>query len=141
MVQRVFTQTFGVVGAILERDGKILLVKELGTFDKGKWNQPAGWIEVGENPILAVKREVEEETGYEFVPEAFLGVYSIFRKDLDSKINATPHAIKLIFIGKISDQQTRQTDGEVEEVKWFSREEIEAMGPDVLRDFGYKKRS
>jgi hypothetical protein len=28
MAERVFTQTFGVVGAIIEKDGKILLVKE-----------------------------------------------------------------------------------------------------------------
>lgn len=139
MVERVFTQTFGVVGAILERDGKILLIKESGTSDKGKWNQPAGWIDVGEDPLLAVKREVQEESGYEFTPEAVLGVYSLVRKDSEGKLNATPHAIKIIFTGKISDQQTLQTDGEAEEVKWFSPEEIEAMGPDVLRDLDIKQ--
>ena len=48
-MQRVFTQTFGVVGALLVRDGKILLVKEAGKMDNGKWNQPAGWPEVGED--------------------------------------------------------------------------------------------
>src|SRR4030043_154693 len=58
---RVYTQTFGVVGAILERNGKILLVKEAQGRGKGKWSQPAGWIDVGENPIDAVKRGVEEE--------------------------------------------------------------------------------
>jgi 8-oxo-dGTP pyrophosphatase MutT (NUDIX family) len=138
-MQRVYTQTFGVVGAILERDGKILLIKESGTSDKGKWNQPAGWIDVGEDPLVAVKREVEEETGFEFMPEAFLGIYSLVKRSLQAKQNIIRHPIKLIFIGKISDQPTLETDGEAEEIKWFSPEEIEAMGPDILRDLDIKK--
>ena len=56
MAERVFTQTFGVVGALVEKDGKILLVKEAkATADNGKWNIPAGWLDVGENPIGGVK--------------------------------------------------------------------------------------
>ena len=31
--KRVFTQVFGVVGAIIERDGKFLLVRENSQFD------------------------------------------------------------------------------------------------------------
>ncbi|PIQ68875.1 MAG: hypothetical protein COV91_01870 [Candidatus Taylorbacteria bacterium CG11_big_fil_rev_8_21_14_0_20_46_11] len=65
--KRVFTQVFGVVGAILEKEGKFLLVRENNPPhpDHGKWNQPAGWVDVGENPITAVSREVREETGFD----------------------------------------------------------------------------
>ena len=76
MVERVLTQTFAVVGAIIEKDEKILLVKEAGTRDKGKWNQPAGWIEVGQNPLVAVVKEVKEETGLDFEPTGLIGIYS-----------------------------------------------------------------
>jgi len=62
-MKRVFTQTFGVVGAIIEKEGKILLVKETKKVAKGLWNHPAGWIDVGENPFEAVKREVNEKVG------------------------------------------------------------------------------
>ena len=123
----------------MERDGKVLLIKESGTADKGKWNQPAGWIDVGEDPLAAVKREVEEETGFEFTPTAFLGAYSLVRKDLEKKLGGIPHAIKLIFTGRISEQPTLQADGEAEEIKWFSPQEIEAMGPGELRDLDIKK--
>ena len=74
MAERVFTQVFGVVGAIIEKEGKILLVKEAGTHDKGKWNQPAGWIDVGEDPIEMVKRELKEETGLDFNPMVFRSI-------------------------------------------------------------------
>ena len=73
-MQRVFTQTFGVVGAILEKDGKILLVKEVKEEAKGQWSHPAGWIEVGENLIESIKREVKEESGYDFKPTHIIGV-------------------------------------------------------------------
>ena len=71
MSNRVFTQTFGVVGGLLERDGKIFLVREAQRKgpDNGKWNHPAGWIDVGENPVEAVKREVLEESGFSFSPK------------------------------------------------------------------------
>ena len=38
MSKRIFTQTFGVAGAIIEKDGKVLLVKE--GEDKQKENLP-----------------------------------------------------------------------------------------------------
>src|SRR3989344_3397615 len=102
MAQRVFTQVFGVVGAIIEKDGKFLLAKEqyLGHRAHGKWNQPAGWVDVGEHPMDAVVREVQEETGLAFTPTHLLGVYSLVKRN-EGRINApkeTRHPLKLIFI-------------------------------------------
>ncbi|MBX4187449.1 MAG: NUDIX domain-containing protein [Candidatus Doudnabacteria bacterium] len=135
MTQRVYTQTFGVVGAILEKDGKFLLIKEAHAgIDTGKWNQPAGWIEVGENPLDSVAREVKEETGYDFVPTKILGIYSLFRKRPDGE----RHALKIIFTGKIGEAQTSLAE-DSSETKWFTPEEIYAMQPDVLRDLDIKQ--
>jgi 8-oxo-dGTP pyrophosphatase MutT (NUDIX family) len=135
---RVFTQTFGVVGAILEKDGKFLLVREHSQKklpDAGKWNQPAGWIDIGEHPFDAVKREVEEETGYRFEPTALLGVYSLVREDIAGQLGATPHPIKIVYLGEIKnhDAPAKITE-EIEEVRWFAPEEIFAMDSGTLRD-------
>ncbi len=137
---RVFTQTFGVVGAILEKNGRILLVKESQRKgpDDGKWSQPAGWIDVGEHPSEAVKREVKEETGYTFTPTHLLGVYSLVRKDVEKELGGTPHALKLIYIGAISADQTELED-DVDEVKWFLPEEIYSMNQNTLRDLDIKQ--
>jgi len=139
-MERVFTQTFGVAGAIIEKDGKFLLVKESQKkrFDAGKWNHPAGWIEVGENPIESVKREVAEETGYSFTPTYVLGIYSLVRSDLLKLGEEIHHPIKIIFIGTISENRKKDLADDVTEIKWFSPEEIYEMNINVLRDIDIK---
>jgi ADP-ribose pyrophosphatase YjhB (NUDIX family) len=136
---RVFTQTFGVVGGIIERNGKFVLIREAQGVEKGKWNIPAGWIDVGENPVAAAKREVQEETGHVFEPKLLLGIYSLVRADLTAILGSPPHAIKLIFTGDLSDTPVASPDDDIAEVKWFSPEEIEAMDATTLRELDIKQ--
>jgi 8-oxo-dGTP pyrophosphatase MutT (NUDIX family) len=63
-----------VVAAVIERDGRFLVVEE-ETDDGVRFNQPAGHLEEGETLLDAVRREVFEETAHRFEPEALLGVY------------------------------------------------------------------
>ena len=63
------------VAAVIERDGKFLLVEE--ETDSGiRYNQPAGHLECREALTDAVSREVLEETAYRFVPKYLVGVYN-----------------------------------------------------------------
>lgn len=132
---RVFTQTFGVVGAILERDGKILLVKENKDSAKGKWSHPAGWVEVSENPVDAVKREIKEESGLDFEPKYILGVYSLVKNETDS----VHHPIKIIYSGTIFYKEVADLADDVSETHWFLPEEIEKMDSKTLRDLDIKQ--
>jgi 8-oxo-dGTP pyrophosphatase MutT (NUDIX family) len=62
------------VAAVIQRDGKFLLVEE--ETDAGlAFNQPAGHLEPGESLVAAVVREVLEETAYHFKPMHLIGVY------------------------------------------------------------------
>lgn len=135
MAQRVFTQTFGVVGAIIERDGKFLLVKEIKPIAKDKWNHPAGWLEVGENPLDAIKREVKEETGFAFYPKNILGIFSL-SKEIGPEIGH--HGVKIIFCGDVVEKQEEYLADEISETKWFLSEEIEKMDSNILRDVDIK---
>lgn len=142
MSKRVFTQTFGVAGAILEKNGKILLVREdrhSKGVDFGKWNHPAGWIEVGENPIEAVVREVLEEGGHKFEPTALLGVYSLVRQDLKEEFGSSLHPIKLIFKGRIKNEDPHTLHDDVTATRWFSPKEIYDMDSKTLRDVDIKQ--
>lgn len=64
-----------VAAAIVERDGKFLLVEE-ETTDGMRLNQPAGHWERDETLLEAVVRETLEETGHHVEPVALLGAYT-----------------------------------------------------------------
>ena len=61
------------VSAIIERDGRFLLVEE-NTADGLRLNTPAGHLDPAETPIDACIREVMEETAYSFTPTALVSV-------------------------------------------------------------------
>lgn len=62
------------VAAVIEQAGRHLLVEERAG-GRAVLNQPAGHLEPGESLPAAVVREVREETGWRFHPEALVGVY------------------------------------------------------------------
>ena len=80
------------VGAILVKDGKVLLVNRGHEPFRYTWTLPGGHIDEGETDIQAVVREVKEETGFDFKPNYFvdisgfleskLGVMSIYQSEM-----------------------------------------------------------
>ncbi|MDE2598374.1 MAG: NUDIX hydrolase [Rhodocyclaceae bacterium] len=62
------------VAAIIECDGKFLLVEE-ETDDGIRYNQPAGHLDDGESLLEACAREALEETAWRFNPTELVGIY------------------------------------------------------------------
>ncbi len=52
-------------GVVVEREGKILLVRRAVEPEIGKWSIPAGFVEADEDPVKTAARECQEETGLE----------------------------------------------------------------------------
>jgi 8-oxo-dGTP diphosphatase len=52
-------------GVLLQRDGRVLLVRRGGEPARGKWDVPGGFLEPGEHPEEAARREIREELGVE----------------------------------------------------------------------------
>jgi 8-oxo-dGTP diphosphatase len=49
--------------AIVVRDGRVLLGERQGAHGEGTWAFPGGKVDAGEEPAVAVARELAEETG------------------------------------------------------------------------------
>ena len=62
-------------GAVVEKDGKILMVREHRAAEGEVLNQPVGKLELGEDAFEATQREVWEETGLRVALTHFLGTY------------------------------------------------------------------
>jgi 8-oxo-dGTP pyrophosphatase MutT (NUDIX family) len=108
------------VAAIIERDGRFLLVEE-ETAEGVRLNQPAGHLEDTETLIEGVIRETREETAYEFTPEALLGVYHWRHPTKDITY------LRFAFTGKLGQHHADQAlDTGILRAVWMSLDEIRA---------------
>jgi len=51
------------VAVLLKRSGQVLLVQRMYDPQKGFWTLPSGFVDAGEDPKQAARRECQEETG------------------------------------------------------------------------------
>ena len=113
-------QTAIIVGALVEKNGKYLLVQEGKEKCRGKWSFPAGHLEPGETFFEGAAREVKEETGcdVELTGICQLGNH-VSQKDVFALImfTATTDGTKFSPLNHT----------EILDVKWFTYEEILAM--------------
>ena len=77
MVEDPFQDTYprhivAVSGIVTEPRGRVLLVK----VDRRGWEPPGGQVELGEDLIDALRREIREESGVEVEAVKLVGVYS-----------------------------------------------------------------
>ena len=108
------------VAAVIENNGQFLLVEE--HTDHGlAFNQPAGHLEEGEDLITAVKREVLEETAWQFEPEALIAV-QLWRRCPDF-----PSFMRFVFTGQVFDHEPDRTlDDGIIATHWLNRNQIAA---------------
>ncbi len=62
------------VGGVVLRDGRVLLARHTYGAGKGWLIIPGGYVQMGESPEDALRREVYEETGVRVEPRGILGV-------------------------------------------------------------------
>lgn len=119
------------VAAIIEREGKFLLVEE-HTQDGLRLNNPAGHLDPGESPLQACVRETLEESAFHFKPGALVGIYmSRFEKSVpgqDAVLDIT--YLRFAFCGTLGEEVAAQAlDEGIVRTLWLSPDEIRACVP------------
>lgn len=109
------------VAAILEQDGRFLLVQER-VAGRLVLNQPAGHLEDDESLIEAVIRETLEESGWDFAPERITGIYR-WRMPAQRQTY-----LRVAFAGRgLAHDPARALDTGIEGNVWLNIDEIRAQ--------------
>jgi len=108
------------VAALIERDGRFLLVEE--ETDGGlRFNQPAGHLDEGESLVAACARETLEETAWSFTPTALVGIYQWPRPQGDITY------LRFAFSGELgTHEEGRVLDDGILRAVWMTPDEIRA---------------
>ena len=108
------------VAALIERDGRYLLVEE-ETEQGIRLNQPAGHLDENESLVDACAREALEESAWQFRPTALVGIYQWQRPQKDITY------LRFAFAGTLgSFDAARELDTGILRTLWMTPEEIHA---------------
>lgn len=117
------------VAAVIEKDGRFLLVEEHTALGL-QLNNPAGHLDPGESPAQGCGREALEETAHHFTPTALVGVYlSRFQRGTEDITY-----LRFAFCGELGAlDANRPLDHGIERTVW--------MTPDEVRRSAHRHRS
>jgi 8-oxo-dGTP diphosphatase len=109
------------VGAVVIKDGKVLLVKRGVAPNKGVWAIPGGSLKLGETLQEGAEREILEETGIAIKAREPFYSFDFFERDRDGRIR---------FHYVIVDMKSDYISGEVQaaddalDARWISPKEL-----------------
>ncbi len=106
------------VDAICLRAGgsEILLIKRGRTPWKGKFAFPGGFVDYGEDPEIAVLRELLEETGIEGSNPRLFEVKG--RPERDPR----KHVISIFYLVDVDDESVPEAGDDASEADWMNRD-------------------
>ena len=125
------THIIAAAGVVLNENGEILLVNT----PRHGWVFPGGIVEVGENVIDGVKREVLEETGVEIeVGELFCVSSNTGKYPGYHGVKEVPTKLMLDFICRAEGGTPRPSEENTESA-WFSPERVmDLVGYPAIRE-------
>lgn len=104
-----------VIMAVIDEPNDRVLLGRQATWPPGRYSALAGFVEPGESLEEAVAREVREETGVEIDPQP---------RYVASQPWPFPTTLMLGFHARYAGGDPHVGDGELEDVRWFTRDEL-----------------
>ena len=124
------------MAVIVTRIGRVLFGRRCGFADGGDWQLPGGWVEPGETPPQAARREVFEETGLELREPEFVAVTS-------NVFSTRSHSITLYFEAECVNPEALAAPEPDRCAAWEWKDWNDVTGElflplDLLRQTGYR---
>lgn len=102
---------------VLDDQGRVLLARRAAEPGAGLWDLLGGFIEEGEEPLAALRRELDEETSLQLEPLEYLGAYP------DRYGEDGIYTLNLYWTARITGGEL-ELDDEIGEVAWFPPDEL-----------------
>lgn len=104
---------------VVDDAGRLLLARRAREPDAGLWDTPGGFLDEGEHPFDALRRELLEETGLVVEVGAFVGAHmDVYGDTEDAKT-----VLNLVWEARVARGEERPAD-DVSELRWFGLDEL-----------------
>ncbi|MFQ5824276.1 MAG: NUDIX hydrolase [bacterium] len=121
------------VGAVIIKNGKILLVKRRFEPKANYWTLPGGLVELGEEVRQALIREIREECSIEIEPAKIIDVIDFIEYDAEARVKF--HYILIDFEAVYKGGEITPSS-DVLNVKWFTKNELNNIElPEITQKF------
>lgn len=104
------------VAVLVERDREVLLVRRSIDPGRGLWTLPAGFVDAGEDPVLAARRECLEETGLQ------VNIFDLLTVLFGQEHPRGAHII-LFYRGEVESGELRAGD-DADRAEFFTRDNL-----------------
>jgi 8-oxo-dGTP diphosphatase len=128
------------VGAIVFKDGRVLLVRRGQPPAEGEWAIPGGSVEIGETLQQAAQRELLEETGIIIQAGEPCFIFDVIQTDTDGRVRF--HYVIIDLLADYVEGYPR-AGGDAADARWVSAEALGelTLSPKtrdlLLRRFGF----
>jgi len=112
------------VGVVVWHGERVLLIRRGKVPRVGQWSLPGGALELGETVAQGARREVLEETGLAIEVGEVLAVVDLIERDGDR----VRYHYTLVDFSAEAERSELRPGGDAADARWFSLEEIEALG-------------
>lgn len=105
---------------VLQHENRLLLIRRAHAPYEGKWALPGGFVNEGEEPQQAARRELLEETGAQALGFRLIGVFGRAGRDPRGWV------VSCAYFGRAQDPTVRGMD-DAAEACWFTLDEVDLL--------------